>query len=81
MYQNVDTLAVIYPLSDGVIFRLLNVIDDINREGLGIEVDLSLPAAWLIRTFAQIIEWRGKPLVIRCDSRHEETRVALIEWA
>ena len=32
-------------LSDGRAYRLFNVIDDFNREGLGIEVDLSLPAA------------------------------------
>jgi len=31
-------------LSDGRNYRLLNVIDDFNREGLGIEVDLSLSA-------------------------------------
>ena len=38
-------------LRDGRAFRLLNVLDDFNREGLGIEVDFSLPpngsfAAW-----------------------------------
>ena len=31
-------------LGDGRPFRLLNVLDDFNREGLGIEVDFSLPA-------------------------------------
>jgi hypothetical protein len=31
-------------LGDGRAFRLLNVLDDFNREGLGIEVDVSLPA-------------------------------------
>ena len=36
-------------LSDGRSFRLFNVLDDFNREGLGIEVDLSLPAARVIR--------------------------------
>jgi putative transposase len=32
-------------LADGRKFRTLNVLDDFNREGLGIEVDFSLPAA------------------------------------
>lgn len=32
-------------LGDGCSFRLFNVIDDFNREGLGIKVDSSLPAA------------------------------------
>ena len=31
-------------LGDGRAFRLLNVLDDFNREGLGIEVDFSIPA-------------------------------------
>ncbi|MEY4762065.1 MAG: hypothetical protein RLZZ200_1921 [Pseudomonadota bacterium] len=48
-------------LDDGRSFRLFNVLDDYNREGLGIEVDLSLPAARVIRSLDQIIEWRGRP--------------------
>jgi putative transposase len=31
-------------LLDGRAFRLLNILDDFNREGLAIEVDFSLPA-------------------------------------
>nr|CRH05273.1 Integrase, catalytic region [Candidatus Magnetococcus massalia] len=68
-------------LSDGRSFRVLNVIDDFNREGLGIEVDLSLPAGRVIRTLEQLIEWRGKPMAIRCDNCPEYTSVALVEWA
>lgn len=58
-------------LEDGRGYRLFNVIDDFNREGLGIEVDFSLPAARVIRTLEQIIEWRGAPSVIRCDNGPE----------
>ncbi|TCV71727.1 hypothetical protein EDE11_1561, partial [Methylomonas methanica] len=54
-------------LADGRAFRLLNVIDDFNREGLGVEVDFSLPALRVTRTLDRIIEWRGKPESIRCD--------------
>ena len=63
--------------ADGRQFRLLNVLDrcpagfcaanaerDFNREGLGIEVDFSLPAARAIRSHALLIEWRGRPGVI-----------------
>jgi putative transposase len=53
---------------DGRQFRLLNVLDDFNREGLGIEVDFSLPAERVIRSLNQIIEWRGKPFAIRVDN-------------
>ena len=37
-------------LGDGRQFRLLNVLDDFNREGLDIEVDFSLPAERVIRS-------------------------------
>lgn len=68
-------------LSDGRSFRLFNVLDDFNREGLGIEVDLSLPAARVIRSLDQIIEWRGKPGTIRCDNGPEYVSGALLTWA
>jgi putative transposase len=55
-------------LSDGRSFRLFNVLDDFNREGLGIEADFSLPAVRVIRALDQIIEWRGKPKRLRCDT-------------
>jgi putative transposase len=55
-------------LSDGRSFRTFNVIDDFNREGLGIEVDLSLPSARIIRVLERIIEWRGKPKALRLDN-------------
>jgi len=53
-------------LSDGRSYRLLNVIDDYRREGLVIEAGFSLPALRVIRTLNQLLEWRDKPLVIRC---------------
>lgn len=68
-------------LSDGRSFRLFNVLDDFNREGLGIEVDLSLPAARVIRSLDQIIQWRGKPGAIRCDNGPEYISGALLTWA
>ena len=58
-------------LTDGRTFRLFNVIDDFNREGLAIDVDFSLPALRVIRSLNQIIEWRGKPKVIRSDNGPE----------
>jgi putative transposase len=68
-------------LSDGRCFRLFNVLDDFNREGLGIEVDLSLPTTRVIRALEQIIEWRGPPSVIRCDNGPEYISGALLAWA
>ncbi|MEH6549046.1 MAG: IS3 family transposase [Pseudomonadales bacterium] len=68
-------------LADGRSLRTFNVIDGYNREGLGIEVDLSLPAQRVIRSLEQIIEWRGKPSAIRCDNGPEYISHALVQWA
>ena len=70
-----------HKLTDGRSFRLFNVIDDHNREGLAIEVDFSLPAVRVIRTLDQIIEWRGKPKVIRSDNGPEYISELLATWA
>lgn len=61
--------------------RLLNVIDDFNREALAIEVDFSLPASRVVRTLEQLIEWKGKPAAIWCDNGPEYTGNILISWA
>ncbi len=61
--------------------RLFNVIDDYNREGLGIEIDFSLPAERVIRALNQIIQWRGKPKAIRCDNGPEYISKRLRTWA
>ena len=68
-------------LQNGRSYRLFNVIDDFNREGLAIEVDFSLSAERVIRALDQIIEWRGKPLNIRCDNGPEYISHLLAEWA
>jgi putative transposase len=68
-------------LGDGRAFRLLNVLDDFNREGLGIEVDFSLPAERVIRSLNRIIEWRGKPGSIRVDNGPEYISGKLLAWA
>ncbi|WP_392561009.1 IS3 family transposase [Orbus sturtevantii] len=68
-------------LADGRCCRLFNVIDDFNREGLTIDVDFSLPAARVIRSLNQIIEWRGKPKSIRCDNGPEYISYQLASWA
>jgi putative transposase len=68
-------------LEDGRSFRLFNVIDDFNREGLGIEADFSLPGERVVRTLERIIEWRGKPQAIRCDNGPEYISAAVTQWA
>ena len=68
-------------LEDGRSFRLFNVIDDFNREALGIEIDFSLPSERVIRALEQIIAWRGKPQVIRCDNGPEYISGTIQRWA
>jgi putative transposase len=68
-------------LGDGRSFRAFNVIDDFNRQGLGIEIDFSLPADRVIRALDQIIEWRGKPDAIRSDNGPEYIGQKLATWS
>ena len=68
-------------LADKRSYRLFNVIDDFNREALGMEIDMSLPAERVIRSLQQIIEWRGKPQSIRCDNGPEYISSKLKAWA
>ena len=44
------------------------LLNDYNREGLGIEVDFSLPAVRVVRSLNQIVELLGKPQNIRVDN-------------
>ena len=68
-------------LADGRSIQTLNVIDDFNREALGIEVDFSLPAEQVTRALTQIIEQRGRPLAIRCDNGPEYVGTIMTNWA
>lgn len=68
-------------LSDGRSVRLLNVIDDFNREALAIEVDFSLPSVRVIRTLEQLMARKGKPAAIRCDNGPKYTRGIFLSWA
>ncbi len=68
-------------LSDGRAIRTFNVIDDYNREGLCVDVDLSMPTGRVIRSLERVIEWRGKPQVIRCDNGPEYISQTLVSWA
>jgi putative transposase len=62
-------------------FRTFNVIDDYNREALGIEIDTSLPALRVVRALDQLIEIRGKPATLRMDNGPEFISDTLTQWA
>lgn len=67
-------------LVDGRRFRLLNVMDDYNRESLAVEVDTSLPALRVIRVLERLMDFRGKPDVIRVDNGPEFISDKLKMW-
>jgi len=62
-------------------FRTFNVIDDFNREVLGIEIDLSLPSRRVIQVLDNIGMIRGYPLRLRLDNGPELVSLALADWA
>jgi len=68
-------------LIDGKSFRTFNVLDDFNREGLGIEVDFSLTADRVVRSLDNVIAWRGKPEALRMDNGSEFLSHTFCKWA
>ena len=49
-------------------------------EGLTIEIDYSLPSQRVIRCLKQLIEYRGKPQMIRSDNGPEYISHELEQW-
>jgi putative transposase len=62
-------------------FQTFNVVDDINREALSIEIDLNIPAQRIVRVLDRIIANRGCPLKMRMDNGLELVSLALAQWA
>ena len=60
---------------------MFNVIDNFNREGLTVDVDLSLTSTRVSRSVEQLIEWRGKPAAIRCDNSPKHISQTLRDWS
>ena len=62
-------------------FRTFNVIDDFNREALGIDIAVSLPAERITRYLDKLAEYHGYPLKIRVDNGPEFTGNTFTNWA
>lgn len=67
-------------LWDGRRIRLLNILDDYNREVLKIETDTSLPTQRVIRALSEIALKRGLPKMIRVDNGPEFISCKLELW-
>lgn len=68
-------------LIDGTPFRLLNIIDDFNREALHVEVDRSLPSERVVRSLNAAAEQFGYPKRLRSDNGPEFIAEPLRKWA
>lgn len=67
-------------LYHGLRFRTSNVLDDVNREALAIEIDMSLPSRRLVRVFEQLKVERGLPDILRTDKGPEFQGEAFTDW-
>lgn len=67
-------------LHNGRKFRVLNILDDYNREALAIEAHLGIGARLVTEILEQIIKERGAPKVIRVDNGPEFIASALKDY-
>nr|GEW82229.1 hypothetical protein [Tanacetum cinerariifolium] len=67
-------------LTDGRRFRTLNVLDEYNRELLGVEIDFSLPASRVVQVLMRLVECQGRPAQLRTDNGPEFSSANLSEW-
>jgi len=67
-------------LWNGRTFRMMNVLDDYNRQVLRIEADTCLPARRVIRVLEQLEESRGLPSMLRVDNGPEFISQSLDAW-
>lgn len=68
-------------LINGKKFRTANVIDDHNREVLGIKACTSLPAQRVVEFLDDIVVSRGRPKQLRVDNGPENIAKIMRNWA
>ena len=67
-------------LFSGKRYRILNIMDEFNREFIEFEVATSLPANKVIQALQRAVEFRGKPKSIRVDNGPEFISHKLEQW-
>lgn len=68
-------------LHNKVRFRTFNVIDDFNREVLGIDIGTGMPSLRVTRYLDRLAAWHGYPNKIRVDNGPEFTSYEFMNWA
>jgi len=68
-------------LSNGRVFRTLNIVDDFTRECVAIKVDHSLPGLRVVQVLEHLAANRGLPATIVMDNGPEFTGRVLDAWA
>ena len=67
-------------LAKGRKFRVLNIIDDFNREALRIEPHFSISSSRVVSILDRLVFEQGKPSSIRVDNGPEFIAATLNEW-
>jgi putative transposase len=67
-------------LYDGRRFRVLNVLDEGNREGLAVEIGTSLASVRVVALLEQLVAQHGAPQALRCDNGPELIAQVLTLW-
>lgn len=58
----------------------MTIIDEGNREALGVEAWISIPAARVIRVLEELIALHGRPAAIRVDNGPELLAQVFVDW-
>ncbi len=62
-------------------FRIFNVLDDFNREALGINIAVSLPAGRITHYLNKLAEYQNYPPKIQMNNEPEFTGNTFTNWA
>jgi putative transposase len=67
-------------LDHGEAHLMFNLLDDFNHETPVIEIDFLLPSKRINRALDQLIHWRGRASVIRCDNEPKYISQTAMAW-
>jgi putative transposase len=68
-------------LATGRRFRVLNIVDDVTRECVGVVIDTSISGRRVARELDDLITMRGAPRTIVSDNGTELTSNAVLAWS